>query len=505
MPPSSERASGPGGVPHPPPAAAPRRSFPRPAVLLEDNAPEEGGSVSPPASLPLPPPLPPPPRRHRDQHLPPGTRRIVHLDVDAFLASVEQALHPELAGRPLVIGGLPSERNLVMSCSYEARAFGVRPGMRLAEAARRCPRAIFRRGDAQAANRLRERVACALLAFSPVVEVASIDDFFVDLTGSAQALGSAFDTALAMRAGIRAAANLPVTIGIGTSRTLARLAGKLAKPGGVAEVLPGGEAAFLAGLPVDALPGVGHSTRALLERFAIRTVGDLRAVSREVLFASFGRLGLVLHQRARGIDPDPVEATYVEAADGSLRSRAPAAIRRDSTFEPEEGRRAIVEAMLAYLVERAAARLRAHDASARALEVRVTYVDTRPAPERIPARPRAEGGDGEQGGGTFAQRCTLGAPSDSTDALWQAVRELYRAIPRRRALVKRVGLTLDGLTPRSGWQRQLFGEPTASGRDPHGVSRGDRQRALDGALDRLRARHGFGRILRGPSAPLLET
>jgi impB/mucB/samB family C-terminal domain len=163
--------------------------------------------------------------------------------------------------------------------------------------------------------------------------------------------------------------------------------------------------------------------------------------------------------------------------------------------------------MLAYLVERAAARLRAHASTVRSLEVRVTYVDTRPAPERIPVRPpsRGQGDDDAEGGGTFASRRTLAAPSDSTDALWQIARELYRALPRRRALVKRVGLTLDGLAPRIGWQRQLFGEPTASGRDVHRISRGDRQRALDGALDKLRARHGFGRILRGASAPLLET
>ena len=431
----------------------------------------------------------------------------MHLDVDAFLASVEQATFPELAGKPVVVGGMPHERNLVMSCSYEARACGVRSGMRLSEAARRCPRAIFRRGDAQAANRLRERVTGVLMRFSPQVEVASIDDFFVDLTGTTHALGSAFDAALSMRTQIRAQTRLPVSIGIGTSKSLARLAGKLAKPGGIAEVLPGGEEAFLGVLPVDALPGVGHSTSALLERFAIRTVGDLRAVSREVLFASFGRLGLVLFQRARGIDPDPVEATYAEGADGTLRPRAPATIRRESTFEPEEGRRAIVEAMLAYLVERAAERLRVHGCVARALEVRVTYVDTRPTPERIPARlpPGRAGEEGGAPGGTLAQRRALVEPSDSTDALWRAARELYRAIPRRRALVKRVGLTLDGIAPRSGWQRQLFGEPTESGRDSHRESLGDRHRALDRAIDRLRARHGFGRILRGPSLPLVET
>jgi DNA polymerase IV len=438
-------------------------------------------------------------------------RRIVHLDVDAFLASVEQACFPQLAGRPVVIGGMPHERNLVMSCSYEARAFGVRPGMRLSEAARRCPRAIFRRGDSQAANRLREETARVLMDFSPQVEVASIDDFFVDLGADAWRARSAFDTALAMRAAIRAGTRLPVTIGIGTSKTLARLAGKLAKPGGVAEVLPGYEQAFLGPLPVEHLPGVGHSIGALLERFAIRTVGDLRAVSREVLFASFGRLGLVLFQRARGIDTAPVEATWVAGPDGVLRPRAPASIRRDSTFEPEEGRRELIEAMLAYLVERAAERLRRHGTKARSLEVRIVYVDTRPRPERLPARaPReaqAEQADAP-GGGSFAARRALAEPSDSTDELGRHARALLAALPRRRALVKRIGVSLDGLVARQGWQLRLFGEGDGDCARPARAPRGtrdDRHRSLDGVLDRLRARHGFGRILRGTSLPLTAT
>jgi DNA polymerase-4 len=446
------------------------------------TAPEGGGSVFP----------------HRDRRLAPGTRRILHLDVDAFLASVEQAVHPELAGKPVVIGGLPHERNLVMSCSYPARAFGVRPGMRLSEAARRCPRAIFRRGDSQAANRLREEVARIAYDVSPLVEVASIDDFFVDLTGDARAR-CAFDAAVELRAAIGEQTRLPVTIGIGTSKTLARLAGKLAKPGGVAEVLPGGEEAFLGNLPVEHLPGIGHSIGAQLERFAIRTVGDLRQVSREVLFASFGRLGLVLAQRARGLDPTPVEANRTLAPDGRLVPSAPASIRRDSTFEPEEGRRAIVEAMLAYLVERAAERLRAHRVAAGALEVRVSYVDTRPAPAQT------EPGDDRPAGASFGLRRALREPSDSTDELARRARALFAELPRRRALVKRVGLSLDALSPRAGWQRRLFGDADAREADPAAESRDDRHRRLDGLLDDLRARHGFGRILRGSSVPLIQT
>src|SRR5439155_952642 len=179
------------------------------------------------------------------------------------------------------------------------------------------------------------------------VEIASIDDFFADLTGTTRVHGDAFDVAESLRATIAREIVLPVTIGIGTSKTLARLAGKLAKPGGVAEILPGHEAAFLRMLPIEHLPGAGHAIGRMLERFGITCAGELVLVPREVLYASFGGLGLVLHERARGIDPEPVEPTFAPAADGAWIERVPRSIRRDSTFEPEEGRREIVEAMLA--------------------------------------------------------------------------------------------------------------------------------------------------------------
>jgi DNA polymerase-4 len=438
-------------------------------------------------------------RPHRDAALPPGTRRILHLDIDAFLASVEQALHPELRGRAVVVGGSPASRNLVMSCSYAARRFGVRPGMRLSEAARRCPGAVFRDGDSQAANQKREEVARILLRFTPRVEVASIDDFYADLSGTARLFGAACEVAERMRAAIRDEAGLPVTIGVGANRLFARLAGKLAKPGGVAELLPGREAAFLAALPVRELPGVGASIGTKLERFQIRTVGELALVPREVLFASFGRDGLVLFDRARGRDERPVEATHAEGADGRLVPRPPRSLHREATFEPEEGRRELVLAMLAYLVERAAHRLRALGLAAGALEVRIVYVETRARLEAFE--------DGAPEGSSFGKQRAFPRPTDSTDELWRAARRLLDELPRRRALVKRVGLVLRELLPAAGWQGRLFDEPEdarAEGADPRGT-RADRQRRLDTALDLLRERLGFGRVLRGPSAPLAAT
>lgn len=430
-----------------------------------------------------------PHRAHRDEGLAPGMRRLLHLDIDAFLASVEQAAHPELHGKPVVVGGMPHERNLVMSCSYEARAFGVRPGMLLAVAKRRCPRAIFRRGDAAHAGRLRGEVARILLRFTPAVEIASIDDFFVDLTGTARLHGAACDAAAAIRHAVRAEVDLPLSSGVGTNRMLARLAGKLAKPGGVGELLPGGEEAFLANLPVRELPGVGHSIGAALERFSIRTVGELRLVAREVLFASFGRDGLVLFERARGRDDATVQTNCALDEAGALVLSPPRSIHRETTFEPEEGRRELVEGMLAYLLERAAYKLRGAGCSARTLEVHLCYVDT---------RPRAGEGDGGQEGGLHAARRTFAAPTDSTDELWETARALLSGLPRRRALVKRIGLVLSSLAPSAGWQGRLFSAP---GRDRF-VSHADRQRRLDRALDRLRGSLGFGRVLRGACLPL---
>lgn len=445
----------------------------------------------------------------RDGRLPPKTQRILHLDVDAFLASVEQALHPALRGKPVIVGGLPHERNLVMSCSYEARALGVRPGMRLAEAARLCPRGVFRRGDSQAAAGVRARIADLLGTLSPRVEISSIDDFFVDLSGTTRALGAAFDAAERVRARIRAEVEVPVTIGIATTKSLARIAGKLAKPGGIAEILPGYEREFLRHLPLEHLPGAGGRIGTELLRLGIRSAGDLALVPREALWSAFGQTGLVLQARAAGLDDEQVEATHEWRPDGTKIERAPQSLRRDSTFEPEEGRREIVEAMLAYLVERAAHRLRAQRLSARTLVVRLQHVDTRVRGGRAPSAV-------EDDPFVHAQaRAKLSPPSCCTDALVARALELLRSLPRRRALVKRVGLELSGLVRVDLRQGVLFDlespaepaaeEPSAAqGEEAPARRRDERLRRIDDAVDRLRARHGFGNVLRGSSFLLAD-
>lgn len=416
-------------------------------------------------------------------------RRILHLDVDAFLASVEIARDPSLEGLPVVIGAGPEDvrtRNIVMSSSYAAREFGIRPGIHLGEARRLCPHAVFRKGDAQAANAAREALTRLLLDVTPNVAVTSIDDFLMDLTDAARLYPHARDTAVEIARRVKRELRLPLSIGIGQNPLLARLAGKLAKPGKVAELLPGHEAPWLCNLPVDALPGVGHSIGRQLANFSIRTVGDLQLVSRELLFASFGRPGLVLFERARGIDESPVEATHWFDEQGALVARPPKSIRRESTFEPEEARFELVEAMLAYLVERATTKLRHHGLIARSVEVTLRYVDTRGAGKADEATNK-----------THKKSRRLPAPTDATQLVVSHAKTLLAELPRRRALVKRVGVALSNFTAGAGHQQNLFDE--ASG--PHT----DRHRELDRVIDLVRDRTGFGRILRGQSLPLLET
>ncbi len=440
----------------------------------------------------------------RDRHLPAGTGRVLHVDVDAFLASVEQALYPHLRGRPVVVGGLPHERNVIQSCSYEARRHGLRPGMALAEAHRRCPRAIFRRGDSGAANHLRERLARLLLEYSPRVEIASIDDLLVDLAGTTRLFGDAFDVGVEVQRRAMDELHLPLTVGVGRSVFFARLAGKLAKPGAVGELLPGCEQALLDALPLEHLSGVGHTTAGLLARFGLSRVGELRRVAtRELLFASFGRLGLELHERAHGRDGRTVEPNVRLDEGGNLRLAPPRSVQREATFEPEEGQPERIEAMLAWLVERLSHRLRAFDLVARSIEVRLRHVDTRRVGDDALERDESRA-CGEQGPARLTKRQRLDPPSASSQALFLVAREIYRALPRRRALVKTLGVRCDDLVPASGRQRSLFDGETGLAA-PAAGTREERHARLDRVLDALRARHGFGRALRASTLPLAET
>lgn len=391
----------------------------------------------------------------------PPLRTILHLDVDAFLASAEQVADPSLRGRPVVVGGLPRDRGIVISSSYEARALGVRNGMRLRDAHRVCPRAVFRRGDVHAAMALAARVWEIARRETPLVQPTSLDDAFLDLAGTEALRGPPREAAERIRRAAREEVGLSLSVGIGESKVLARVAGDLAKPGGLREVPPGTGPDFLAPLPVAALPGVGRSTARLLETFRVETVGDLQRAERELLEETFGaHRGGLLYEAARGRDGD----------DPVVPDAPPRTVSRETSFAADTADGRFLEGVLHYLLDRAAAECRARGLRARGLEVRLRYADFAGA----------------------HRSTTLPEPSDDARTIWPAARAIFRAIRERRVLVRFVGVTLGGLGPAAGRAAGLFTAEEEA-----------RARRLVAAADRVRERHGFRSLLAGPEIALL--
>jgi DNA polymerase-4 len=397
-------------------------------------------------------------------------RRILHLDIDAFLASVEQLRDPALRGRPVAVG-----TGVVASRSYEAKARGVHTAMPLHEALRRCPELVVREGDARLAERYRQRVAEVMRRFSPVVEVCSLDDFYADLSGVPLRIEQALEDATSvepersltalcreLRAQIRAETGLSVAQGLGSTRTVARLATTKAKPGGICEVVAGHELEFLGDFAVEAVPGIGSKTAELLLQVGISTVRELWTVDRELLRQSFGARGEEIWFRCRGLDEAPVVATP------TLRS-----ISRETSFEPraetDSQQRPFLRSMLAYLLDRAASELRKQRLQARCVQVRLHHID----------------------GGREERSRSLAMATQRTDLLMAMAGELLDELLVRRVLVRLVGVSLTSLVAVGAVQGQLFGgEDTARNR-------------LFAAVDAVRSRHGFGALVVGGATGLL--
>ena len=229
---------------------------------------------------------------------------ILHCDLDAFYASVEQILNPELKGKPVVVGGDPGRRGVVAAASYEARRFGVHSAMPLSQARRLCPKAIFVPANFAAYGDYSEQVFAVYHARTPLVEPLSLDEAFLDLAGTERTLGNARKVAEDIKAEVRAKTKLAVSIGIGTSKVVAKIASDLKKPDGLVEVPVGEEAAFLAPLPIRRMR-VGPIDRGTVETTRPATVGDIAALPIEELVHRLGKHGLQLWEFAHGIDTRP--------------------------------------------------------------------------------------------------------------------------------------------------------------------------------------------------------
>ncbi|MFM2374998.1 MAG: hypothetical protein RLZZ165_94, partial [Bacteroidota bacterium] len=289
-------------------------------------------------------------------------RAIVHMDLDTFFVSVERLRDARLKGRPLIIGGTGG-RGVVSSCSYETRKFGVQSGMPMKLARRLCPAATVISGDFELYSRYSDEVTALVRAHSPLFEKASIDEFYVDMTGMERFFG-AYRWASDLRSRIARETGLPMSMGMAVNKTVAKVATGEIKPNGQMEVSRGMEQSFLDPLPVSKIPMVGEKTAQFLSNLGVRQVRTLREIPQEFLQRIMGKAGMTLWQRAHGIDDTPVEP-YSERK----------SISSEQTFAEDTIDIAGLHATLARMTERLAFSLREAEKLTACITVKVRYAD----------------------------------------------------------------------------------------------------------------------------------
>lgn len=394
---------------------------------------------------------------------------ILHLDMDAFFASVEQMDNPALAGKPVIIGG--GRRGVVSTASYEARRFGVHSAMPVATARRLCPQGIFIHGRGARYSELSGRVMAALRDFSPLVEPASIDEAYLDASGLERLFGPPEALARAVKARVaEVTGGLTCSVGLAPVKFLAKICSEVNKPDGIFILKPEAVDAFLAGLEVARLPGVGKRMAQSLLSLGIVRVDQLRALSREFLELRYGKWGGALYDRARGIDPRAVTPVHAIKSEGAERTFARDV--RDRTF--------LAHALFAH-AERVGARLRRNGLAGRTITLKIKFADFR----------------------QITRSRTLNGRTDATKTIFEAAAALLDGV-RLSQPVRLVGLSVSGFDPVPEQLLLPVPCPGDSGTDDH--ARRDalprpeeeaRRRRLDRALDSLRSRFGRGVIQRG--------
>ncbi|MPZ24002.1 MAG: DNA polymerase IV [Dehalococcoidia bacterium] len=381
-------------------------------------------------------------------------RVIIHVDLDAFYVGVELARRPELRGLPVIVGGPPGSRGVVLSASYEARPFGVDAGMPSSRASRLCPRAAFVTADFAAYRAASTSFMAVLRDFSPLVEPLSLDEAYLDYSGCEALTGPPLTAAELIRKRVFDAIAVTSSVGIGGSRLVAKVASGAAKPDGVLFVEQGQEASFLAPLPIRKLPGIGPRAQASLERLGIRTLGQVVEAGEDLLKQHFGARGAELHQRALGIDAGAINA-------GRPASRS---ISKASTFATDLRDEVRLRAALLEHCEGVAAEARRAGKRARTITLQLRFDDFQ----------------------SVTRSTTVMPPTASADVVFTTAAALLAAELKADARpVRLLGVALSNLG--DGAQLDLFGEQKE-------------REALDAALDDLRARFGSGVIRRGASS-----
>jgi DNA polymerase IV len=390
-------------------------------------------------------------------------RSILHLDLDAFFVAVERLDNPALSGQPVIVGGRPTVRGVVASASYEARAFGVHSAMPTAQALRLCPQAVLLQGHRARYVEMSRRVMAILADYTPLLEPISIDEAFLDMTGTEDHYGPPGRLASMIQVRIDRELGLSASLGAATNKLIAKIASDYRKPHGITVVPAGEEANFLAPLPIRKLWGVGEVTGKELVRMGISTIGDLARLPLETLRARFGVQGEALWRAASGIDDSPVTPEH-EAKSLSTEETFAQDVRDVPTLQRE----------LLRLSDSVAARLRRHNLAARTVELKLRYGDF----------------------STISRQATLADATDAGPVIYAQVLALFESAWQRGRPVRLLGVAAANLA-QPARQLRLFEQEDL------------RQAQLDAALDRIRARFGERAIQRAslivaPEAPWVK-
>ncbi len=380
-------------------------------------------------------------------------RRIIHLDMDAFYAAVEQRDNPAYRGKPVIVGGSPTARGVVSTCSYEARKYGVRSAMPLREAGRRCPHGIFLPVRMRRYEEVSEQIMAILHDYTPLVEPISLDEAFLDVTGSEKLFGPAEQIAREIVERIERELELGASVGIAHNKFLAKLASDLKKPRGFVVVNPDEVESFLAPLPVDRIWGVGPSTKKVLMDLGLKTIGDLQKYPLELLQQRLGEAtGRALHELAFGRDDRPV-----------VPERECKSIGHEVTFSEDTSDWDFIERTLLELCEKVARRLRKMGMKGKIITLKLR----------------------DAGFTTVTRRMTLTSATDLAEIIYPHALQLARRVKWKGKRLRLVGISLSGLAPKETEQIQLFTEEREE--DLHRLHR---------AVDRIKDRFGEKAVTR---------
>jgi DNA polymerase-4 len=382
-------------------------------------------------------------------------RAILHADMDAFYASVEERDHPELKGKPLIVGGTGG-RGVVAAASYAVRRFGVRSAMPMREALRLCPQAICVPPRMSRYQEVSAQVFAIFREFTPIVQGLSLDEAFLDVTASRRLKGDAETIGTQIRRRIRAATELSASVGIAPNKLLAKIASDLAKPDGMFRIGPENLHDVLDALPIQRLLGVGQKSLPAVEAAGIHTVGDAARASEQVLWRAFGKHGRSMRALACGIDERPVVADREEKTIGA-----------EETFARDIRDAAELERHLTALADRAAARLRARGLAAGRVSVKIRRADFK----------------------TYSRQCVLGQPTQDTSVVLGTARRLLAGwlAEQPNAALRLLGVGAGDL----GTLRQADLFVTEPAKDTR----------LDAAVDGIRGRFGSAVITRASLLP----